>query len=220
MSKKTLALIVVLLIITGSLLVIALSSDMPSVSYAPHYDGPTPTPFAQTKLNFSPNPVQMASDSGSTNIMIDTGSNPVTAVQLEIAYDPAALTAVSVTPGNFFNNPDVLTPLNAIDTKNGRVTYAMAIKPNETGIKGKGTVAIVSFTKNPTATATTTKIRILPKSLVSATGLTKSVLFTTNVDVTINFAKGTTTVAPSVAPTNAPAVTSPAFTPPGQAKKQ
>ena len=98
----------------------------------------------------------------------------MTAVQLEVAYDPKAVSNVRVTQGAFFTNPVVL--LNANDTTTGRISFALGIAPAQEPVNGKGTVATISFTPNPAATATQTEIQLLPKSLVSARGIAASVL--------------------------------------------
>lgn len=172
MSKRTLFLIFALFIITIVLLAITL--------YTPSNPKPVQTvtapkePIEQTVLSFG-EPVATSSSlavlSYSVPVNITTGKNKVTAVQLEMQYDPQALTNVSVAPGVFFKNPVVL--LNQIDRKAGRITYAFGIGFTEQGAVGQGTVATLTFeTKTPQQTS----ILFLPKTLVTAEGLSQSVL--------------------------------------------
>lgn len=178
MSKRTLFLIFALFVITSVLLVTAL--------YKPNIQPSTqiiPTPkeeTAQTILSFG-EPTAASSSSASLNyslpINIATGKNKVTAVQFELQYDPKALTNVAVTPGVFFKNPVVL--LNQIDAKTGRISYAFGISPSEQGVAGKGAIATLTFSANA-GIKEETAILFLPKTLVTAQGVTESVLKTTN----------------------------------------
>ena len=187
MSKRTLFLIFALFIITFVLLMITL--------YNPSNPKPAPIvtvpkePIEQTILSFGQ---PTASSSSVTNlayslpITITTGKNKVTAVQLELQYDPKVLTNVVVAPGLFFKNPVVL--LNQIDVKTGRISYAFGISPQEQGVIGQATVATLTFeatSKNPQETG----ILFLPKTLVTAEGITESVLSQTNAaQFTVNVA--------------------------------
>lgn len=179
MSKRTLFLIFALFIITFVLLAITL--------YAPSNPKPTTTVTApkesieQTVLSFGE--VSIATSSSVTNlnyslpINITTGNNKVTAVQLELQYDPQVLTNVVVTPDSFFANPEVL--LNQIDAKTGRITYAFGIGLKEQGVVGHGVVATLTFEAKK-GIDEKTAILFLPKTLVTAEGVSQSVLKTTN----------------------------------------
>lgn len=193
MSKKTLALIIFLFLVTCGLLYFALKT--------PPYQRPTsliptPTPLsvnAHTLLTLSP-----ASASESSKIAqytlavgIDSGGNAVNAVQLEIAYDPQALTNVVVTPGKFFLQPNTL--VNAVNTTDGRISYALTEQIDLPGKLGTGTVAYISFNISPTFTDKTTPISFLPKTAVAADKILESVL---------KKATGyTLTIVPTVTPT-------------------
>lgn len=140
----------------------------------------TPTaiqqPVAQTVLSFGESVVASSSASTLTYslpINITTGNNKVTAVQLEMQYDPNLLTNVSVTPGVFFQNPEIL--LNQVDAKTGRITYAFGIGPTGQGVVGTGTVATLNFSVNA-GVSEKTAIIFLPKTLVTAEGVSESVL--------------------------------------------
>lgn len=179
MSKRTLFLIFALFIITSVLLIMAL--------YNPNPKPPAPPPpiaekqINQTVLSFgqplaaTPSSLlsQPAVFSYSVPIEISTGDNRVTAVQLELQYDPEVLTDVAVAPGTFFAKPEIL--LKQIDQKTGRITYAFGVGLTDNPIAGTGTVAILSFSaKNINAQETT--ITFLPKSLVTAEDNVGSVL--------------------------------------------
>src|SRR5215469_13615420 len=106
MPKKTLALITGLVIVTLVLFVVALragqQSQAPSVPPQMTHQ-PTPTVPAHTVLNVGPNPLEVApGQAGKVDVSIDTSDNNVTAVQLEIGYDPTIVSNVTVLPGPLF----------------------------------------------------------------------------------------------------------------------
>ncbi len=178
MSKRTLFLIFALFIITAVLLALAL--------YTPSSPKPAPIVIApkesveQTVLSFG-EPVATSSSlttlSYSIPVNITTGKNKVTAVQLELQFDPKVLANVVVAPGSFFKNPTEL--LNQIDTKTGRISYAFGIGLTDQGVMGKGVVATLTFAALA-GTPQQTSIFFLPKTLVTAQNTTASVLKQTN----------------------------------------
>lgn len=184
MPRKTLALISGLVLITFILFVIALKSsktEQPPTSIVPTNEdqamyGPTATPMvpAHSVLSLSPNPVNAApGQAGSVAVNIDTSDNEVTAVQLEIAYDPNIIANVQVVPGELFASPVVLINKNVV--KEGRFTYAYGITPNHTPIQGSGTAATITFTalNKP---GEVSQLTLLPTTLVTARGISNSVL--------------------------------------------
>lgn len=175
MSKKTLFLIFALAIITFVLLMMAL--------YQPQAPKDTPIatapkePVAQTILSFGNPSIATSSSSTTLNyslpIDILTFKNKVTAVQLELQYDPKILTNVAVVPGPFFANPE--TFLNQIDIETGRISYAFGAGLKDQGIIGKGIVANITFSAKA-GTEEKTAIIFLPKTLVTAEEISESVL--------------------------------------------
>lgn len=176
MSRRTLFLIFALFLITVTLLLVALYQ--PQGSNTPPPTKPTvKQPIAQTVLTFGA-PVIATSSSASTfnyslPIYISTGNNKVTAVQLELQYDPAVLIDMTVVPGPFFPKPDIL--LDQIDTKTGRISYAFSAGLTSEGVTGKDIVANLTFSAK-TQTPARTAIIFLPKTLVTAQGVSISVL--------------------------------------------
>lgn len=184
MSNRTLILIIALIAITVGLLWMALkNSPVPP----PAQTQPTITQILpQTTLLFgdlSTVPSTTSAKTYSLPIKILTGNNKVTGVQLELSYDPKVLMNVSVNAGSFLANPFVL--LNRVDEKNGRVSYAIGISPQDFGKTGSGIVAIINFeAQKPTLQSTA--IVLLPKSLVTAESTDRSVLkATTSAQVTV-----------------------------------
>lgn len=179
MPRKTLALISGLVLVTLVLFIIALKSNN---NPAP---APTPTPLppiqsqisptvpAHSVLTLSPNPVTViAGKQGSVAVNIDTSDNAVTAIQLEIAYDPNFITNVQVAPAALFGNPVLL--INKNNVKEGRYTYAYGIMPNHPTVQGVGTVATITFTALDKPGQS--QLALLPTTLITARGISESVL--------------------------------------------
>ena len=184
MSKRTFTLIFTLFTVAFILVMVALytpsSSDIAIVIPTPKV---IPTMLAQTSLRFGTStklPVAISSPEAkmvySLPITISTENNRVTAVQIEMSYDPKVLTEVVVTPGSFFEKPVIF--LNHIDDENGRISYAIGVSPNEQGKDGEGLVATLSFQGR--SKVKQTNISFLPKTLVMAEGVGQSVLKSTN----------------------------------------
>ncbi len=135
---------------------------------------PIPNPI-QTSLTVSSTPIKLSTPSAySTDIIINTGQDMVNKVQLELSYDPKILSKVDVTTGSFFSNPQIL--LKNIDPINGRISFAIGVQDGNTGQIGQGIVAKLMFTE--TQKNATTSVTLLPKSEVSADGISQSVLKT------------------------------------------
>lgn len=229
MSRQTLTLIIILFLFTSLLVFLAInqSSDN-SGPTSPKPASPAPEAnlndpdssllfgdlqnIASESATASPSALQVSQSSQSEAkkyslpILIDTGVNKVSTVQLELAFDPGALTDVSINPAEFFENPVIL--INQIDEVNGRISYAIAasqsnatgtfdfpfdaalsVSPSASesgkkeisikGMQGKGTLATLTFQIN-VRLETTTTISFLPKTYVLADGLEQSALNSTN----------------------------------------
>lgn len=178
MSKRTLVLIVFLTALTAFFVYLALSQNRPQQTTPAVSVAPTKKPIpAYTTLTLSPENLSLSSNSGSLDIRIDTGkgtkTNSVTAVQLEVQYDPKMLTAVSITPGAFIPNATAL--VNNVDKTTGSITYALAIPPAGNGATGSGILATIRFS-SVVPKGSSTQVTILPTTLVTAQGVAESVL--------------------------------------------
>lgn len=167
--NKTWLLVLGLVILTALLLVISLS---PRESKIPSASRKVNTNFAHTSLSISED-VRASTTSGiwEVDVNIDSGDNLVTGVQLELSFDPQVLTKVDVRPGDFIPNPVEI--LKRIDTPSGRISYILGGQLGKKGIKGKGTVATVSFS---TTGGQQTQLNFLPQTIVAADGYDQSVL--------------------------------------------
>ena len=130
---------------------------------------------AQTVLTVSPDPITVTvRGAGTADVAIDSKSNNVTAVQLELKYDPTAITDVKLTTGDFLTQPIVL--INRRDEKAGTVTYAIGINPSQKPRTGKGIVAHIAFSKVQATKAKSTSLSLLDTSIVTSSGIDGSVL--------------------------------------------
>ncbi len=179
MPKRTIILILVLIAAVAVLLAIALT---PKKSSSPTPVPPATLPVVQTVLQInSPVSSKSAIASGSaasytTDVTINTGTNKVTAVQLELSFDPKAITNVEIKPGPFLTNPIEL--LRKVDNQNGTISYALGAGVTGgklQGIQGQGTVAVITFTEIGLP-GSYTQINFLPKTLVTGEGTARSVL--------------------------------------------
>ncbi len=206
LPRRTTFFIAALALITVFLLYLAITQYPGSVKKTPTAPKPTPTPVAQTVLSLELQPATSSSKMRTVDVHIDSGGNEVTAVQLELSFDPAAFSSVTATPASFFANPDVL--FKDLNMKTGNFTYALGITPTQLPVKGAGTV--IELQLLPAASASgSTVVKILPKSLVTAKGVVQSVLKLEN-QITIPLTMPTVTPMPSVKPvvTTAPATQS------------
>lgn len=166
MPRKTLLLIGVLFLITIILLGLALYIGLPKTNNTPQKQ----VNVLKTALSIS-EPVASAS-AYTANVTLTTERKKVTAVQIELNYDPKTITNVDIKPGGFFPNPTIL--LKKIDPVNGRISYVLGIGLGQYPINGNGTVAVLSLT--PVLQSGATTISFLPKSEVTVAGEIPSVL--------------------------------------------
>jgi len=175
MSKRTLFLIFALFLITFVLLIMAFYQPQAAPKVTRII--PTPVSVAQTVLSFGNPTIATTSSITTLNyslpVNIDTATNRVTSVQLELQYDPAVLTNVKVSVSPLITKPDIL--LNQIDPVTGRITYAFGVGLTGKSITGKQTVAYITFSAKA-KTLEKTAIIFLPKSLVAAENVSQSVL--------------------------------------------
>lgn len=206
MPKLTLALIVGLIALTIVLLFAATRTgqQQPPTQTQPTPSVPTsspsPTPPAYTTLELSPNPVTVTAGTGKIDVLINTNQNTMSGVQLELSFDPKAITNVVVTPGTLIQNPLILAELNKIDQETGRISYAQFVQSTQSEFKGQGVIATITFSKVATTPLTETQIEFMPKTTISQTGISPSVL-KSSTGTTVNLGTPTTNQAIPVSPT-------------------
>jgi hypothetical protein len=180
MSKKTLALVVALTVLTLILVVLALNTGQKATPGTPKgqaSDTPTPTAPRHTTIDLSPDPVTFVNGTATVNVDIDTSDNPVTGAQFELTYDSDVLNFKSIQPGDFFTNPLVI--LNDSKTP-GKIKYMISLTPAQAQAPktGTGSIATITFTRKSTAPRTgTTPLKFTENEvIVSAKDITDTVL--------------------------------------------
>lgn len=174
---RTIILIVFLGILASGLVIASVYQARP-IKQATQIITPTPTPnFAFTTLSLSQTANNILNQK-QININISTDKNSVTAVQMELGFDPKIFSNVTITQGTFFTTP--ISLLKHVDQVNGRISYALGIQPTQNGVQGNGVVAKITYSLLPLATGLTPKFYFLPKTLVTAENQTKSVLKSTS----------------------------------------
>jgi len=183
MPKRTIVLISILTILTAILVVLAVQNEKRPVS--DQVDEQTQLidqePAKTAELTFSPNQVVLASSAATAtvDVLVDSKEYLVDGVQLELLYDPAVLTNVSVTApqNNFFGGQgDSNQILDDTDPQLGRVSYGLGISPALMSKQGSGVIAQITFSLNPQSTATDTVIEVLDRSMIIDSVSHKNVL--------------------------------------------
>lgn len=183
MSKRTLILVILLVVVSVGLIYAAAHQGKKSVNPMPEAMV-TPEVMGHTVLSLIPS---ATAQTNSIDIHIDTLGDNVTAVQAELMYDPTIITNVHITQGTFFQDPIVL--FNQVDQKSGRISYAQGIRPLDQPQKGMGTIGTITYNLMPKAKGPVT-LTFLPKTKVTAEGVLQSVLKTAN-SITITTPSGT-----------------------------
>jgi hypothetical protein len=168
--NKTWILVAILVIITGILLIVSLSSK--SVFKEPSKPTPEKENFVKSTLMVSED-IKVGTQSGTyvVDIIAKPNGNKITVAQLEMSYDPKILRNIDINPGSFFQNPTVLA--KKIDSTNGTIKFWIANPPSQPGVTTEGPIAIVTFSKSVSAP---TPLNFMPKSSLSASGTDQSVL--------------------------------------------
>lgn len=203
MPRKTTILILILATVTGILLFLAVSEgknlQAPKTSI-------TPKKQVQktARVFFSPQNIDLSSASGSAvstvDILVDTGGSQVAGVQVEAQYDPKSLTSLSLIPaahsqGFFGSQANIL--FNEIIPATGRISFAIAVSPDQSPKNGVGRIATLSFQRNFNATSSATTINFLNKTIVTILGENESIL---KESVPLNVTLSSQTTTPFVPP--------------------
>ena len=187
MSRKTLLLITGLILLTALLVTIAIwqrnipkTQQLSTVNQTPTTPIPTAMQVpAHTLLSFSPSPLILApTGKNEIQVIVNSQSNQISAIQLELTYNPEKLTNVTVSAPTapsqpFFDKPNIL--LNRVDPTKGSITYAVGIAPTDTQKNGTGIVATISFTPKLFSGEQTT-MSLLPNTIVTSLGISQSIL--------------------------------------------
>lgn len=172
MSKRTLFLILLLLLAVGALVLSVNQTSLREKPTSTPVATPTPVVRNFTTLVASPSAGLMPiGEEQDITINIDTGANKVASVQLEMVFNQEFIRVVRIEPLSFFANPTVL--LNEIDNKTGTISYALGT----TEVKsGRGDLAKITIVGKKATGNTSTPITFLPKTSVGEIGNPTSVL--------------------------------------------
>ncbi|MBI3984487.1 MAG: hypothetical protein HY344_00900 [Candidatus Levybacteria bacterium] len=178
---KTIILIVVLAIVAVSLVYVAFFTDNSPLKQIIEKSQEVKNP-AETILAIDENAKDEETGEYYSIVTVDTGTNNINGVQLELYFDPALLTNVTVTPLDFF--PQSVELLKKVDQQSGRISYALTVSPGESAVNGKGNLVKISYTPIGNAQISSV-INFLPKTEASGEGTAASLLKETH-DGSIN----------------------------------
>jgi len=178
-GKNLFILFVAFLIVVGAILYDQFnakneqSHETQTATPTSQYLSPT---IPQTSLWLEPNRAKVASDGMvDLDMYINTQENKVTAVQLEISYDPTVLKFVSIQTTDLLEGKQIL--MKNIDEVHGHITFAAGISPSgqDISIQGADEIGKLVFQKLKTD-MTQTEVTFLPSTLVTARNIQRSVL--------------------------------------------
>lgn len=216
MPKKTTILIMVLIILTAGLIYIAVRTEQqtpPEITEETLTEEELtdliPTINPQTQISFNPailNTIDNPQSEYTVDVVVNTNGQAISGIQLELSYDPAILSNVTVTPSEnnlFGTNSAVL--INSVDQELGRISYAIALGGlNDDEVTGNGNIASITFNAN-TALVQSTQISILPKTTVRSLRSTNSLLQSAlPLNIIFSTSSAQTGVSPTLAPQNLP----------------
>ena len=140
---------------------------------SPIFQKPAISPKATTSLSLSPKgSIKYLDEMFPIEILIDTGKNVVSGVELYLSFDPEKLKVERVEPGSFFENPNIL--LNEADQKEGKISFALGTFSPKSGV---GSLATLTFRVIGTTPETQpTIVSFMDKTKVAEVGETESVL--------------------------------------------
>jgi len=115
--------------------------------------------------------------------VVRSGNNRITAVQLEMTFDPELVTDITLEPASestSFFDPSSPVLFNKTDYANGRISYAVGISPNKAAKTGTGVLVHLTFKLKPNTASSSSQITFLGKTMVTEAGSTGSVLKNTS----------------------------------------
>jgi hypothetical protein len=185
MPKKTLALILVLAIVTIGLVILALKSTSNQSSQQSISPSTQPT-IKTAQLYFEPTQLTATADVRTLMeipVYITSGASQVSGAEVDLQYDPTVLTDMIFVPATssaFFDLPNAATTLsNNVDPVTGTISYVVSIAPNTKSLSGTGQIGSVKFHVAPTASSRQTSIVFSPDSAVTSLNAPESILKST-----------------------------------------
>jgi hypothetical protein len=168
-----------------------------------------------TSLSFSPSTQSIARGTNfSTTVVMNTGTNQVSGVDISLTFDPSAISVTSVSQGAGISVFDS-TIRNTIDNTTGKILYSAYVLDKTKAVLGTNLVVItISGQVKPTANAGVYPIVFASDTSVAGVGEGQNVI-TSKVDGSITAFVPTPTFTPTPSFTNTPSPTktpTPTFT--------
>lgn len=187
MSQKTLLLIGILVLVTLGLVYAAVSSQnskSPTNNTTSDTNTVSPSKSSGTMEQSGPKVSTIYFDpettrANSATVMIDSGIQKITGVQLEMNFDPNALSNITFTipSDSILGKEGNYTVLyDKVDYQKGKATYAAGISLSTPSFPGTGKVVTVSYTIKPGANLPTKLSFVNKRTLVTQSNITTSVL--------------------------------------------
>jgi hypothetical protein len=172
MSKTTISLFIILLLSVGALAFVAY--DKQQNQFITSLTKPLISRLSPARVTLSFLTGEQTVRPGQTvtlAVMIHDPQPHPTVVQVEIGYDPSAITVDSISPGTFFTKPVVA--LQNIDPVAGRISYALRC-PNQQNSdqavdcvnSSSSSVAMVTISINPYTIQNATSLSFFPKTAI------------------------------------------------------
>lgn len=169
-----------------------------------------------TNLSFSPSALTIIRGNNFTsNVKIDTGTNTLTGIDIELIYNPAIIQLTGVTPtsviSSFTNATTGQVIKNNIDSTNGKARFIAYTSNKTLGVTGAKNILTITGTVAGGATAGTYQINYGPLTAVAALNEGQnSVLNKTGFNITVTNPTPTATATATAQPT---ATSTPTVTP-------
>lgn len=207
MPRRTIALFIVIALITALLVFAAFSQLKGDRNQADTNKSTTnnekainPTQLVKktVSLSFSPSEIQSTGGLTRADIIADTGGSEIAGIQVELQYDPKKITNVTILPATtnslFGKNGQEL--IKEVRQDAGRISYAIVIDQTAPEVKGIGNIATLQF-QALQGTSGSTQITFLERSLATTLKTQQSLL------------KGTVPLTISVTPSTSSAIQNP-----------
>lgn len=149
-----------------------------------------------TSLTLSPATItKKIGEEFTLEIKINTAENQVVATEINLAFDPTKLEALTIDKGAKFPNI-----LSSGTVGSGTATIALGAENTTSPITGVGTAAIVTF-KTLAATSSPVSISFSPETFVGALGESTTNVLVSSIPASVTITTNATTATPSPTPT-------------------
>lgn len=133
-----------------------------------------------TDILFTPSKVQVEdAQQALVDIVANTHSNKITALQLELVFDPVYISDVVLTApenGLFGGSSDYVVLFQEVDYESGKILYAVGIQPNGSPIQGEGRILTLSIKPKDTSAADSVVFSFTPNTMAVEEGSDASVI--------------------------------------------